>query len=82
MKVAEIIAFLTDLGPDNEITISHSKQVTLADLKEANDLPEYMSRKDGALEDRRLVELQPNGGYVMRDPVTNKAYNISTGIRI
>lgn len=35
MKVAEIIAFLTDLGPDNEIVISHSKQVTLADLKEA-----------------------------------------------
>ena len=44
-----------------------------------DDLPEYVSPyMDGWL-DRRNVELQEDGSYILRDPVTMKAYSASTG---
>ena len=47
-----------------------------------DDLPEYVSPwMDGWL-DRRKVELQADGSYILRDPVTMQAYSASTGKEI
>ena len=40
---------------------------------------EWVVPYKGGWTDRRNVELQADGSYILRDPVTMKAYNVSTG---
>lgn len=46
------------------------------------DQPEYISRRDGYIEDRRTIEIQADGGRVLRDPVNGKRYDTGTGKEI
>ena len=42
-------------------------------------MKEFLSVKNGRVYDRRNVELQADGSHIVRDPITHKTFDISTG---